>query len=554
MKRIIYLIIAVFVCGIAMAQPESWAKKALKSLFTVKTFDANGALIGSGNGFFISDNGLAVCNFTPFNGAAKAIAIDASGKEYEVDYVVGANRDFDVMKLHVNIKKSIPLTIADGVNADTKLWMLPYAQKNPNTSEGTVEKVEKVMADYNYYTMAMEAPESAVGSPVLDAAGSVVAMLQAGASGGKQYAVDAKMAADMKASGLSVNDPALRLTTIKKALPDDVQEALVALYLCSSSVDSLSMNTLVDDFVAKFPNSVDGYVYRANRALSGLDFSSADRDMQAAVANGDKKDEAHYSYAKMILDKMVYMPDKPFESWNYDKACSEINNAIDIQPLPVYRQLKAQIVFAQEKYAESADIYQALVDDGEKTAANYFGLARCKELLKDTTACLAMLDSAVATFSRPYLKEAAPYILSRAQMLMNCGKYRMAVNDLNDYEQLMVTQVNENFYYLRSQAETKGRLFKQALDDLAKALQLNPSNTLLLAEKCSLELRVGLNDQAIATANELITLDPTLSDGVLFLGIAQCAKGLKEEGLKNLNKAKDMGDTQAQTFIDKYSK
>ena len=260
MKRIIYLIIAVFVCGIAMAQPESWAKKALKSLFTVKTFDANGALIGSGNGFFISDNGLAVCNFTPFNGAAKAIAIDASGKEYEVDYVVGANRDFDVMKLHVNIKKSIPLTIADGVNADTKLWMLPYAQKNPNTSEGTVEKVEKVMADYNYYTMAMEAPESAVGSPVLDAAGSVVAMLQAGASGGKQYAVDAKMAADMKASGLSVNDPALRLTTIKKALPDDVQEALVALYLCSSSVDSLSMNTLVDDFVAKFPNSVDGYV------------------------------------------------------------------------------------------------------------------------------------------------------------------------------------------------------------------------------------------------------------------------------------------------------
>ena len=229
MKRIIYFIIAVFVCGIAKAQPESWAKKALKSLFTVKTFDANGALIGSGNGFFISDNGLALCNFTPFNGAAKAIVIDASGKEYEVDYVVGANRDFDVMKLHVNTKKSLPLAIADGVTTDTKLWLLPYAQKSPNTSEGTVEKVEKVLVDYNYYTMVMEAPESAVGCPVINAAGNVVGMLQAGASGGKQYAVDVKMAADMKASGLSANDPALRLTTIKKALPDDVQEALVAL-------------------------------------------------------------------------------------------------------------------------------------------------------------------------------------------------------------------------------------------------------------------------------------------------------------------------------------
>jgi len=37
-------------------------------------------------------------------------------------------------------------------------------------------------------------------------------------------------------------------------------------------------------------------------------------------------------------------------------------------------------------------------------------------------------------------------------------------------------------------------------------------------------------------------------------GIAQCAKGNKQEGLQNLNKAKELGNSQAQTFIDKYSK
>jgi hypothetical protein len=37
-------------------------------------------------------------------------------------------------------------------------------------------------------------------------------------------------------------------------------------------------------------------------------------------------------------------------------------------------------------------------------------------------------------------------------------------------------------------------------------------------------------------------------------GIAQCQKGNQEEGLKNLQKAKELGNDQAQTFIDKFSK
>ena len=45
-----------------------------------------------------------------------------------------------------------------------------------------------------------------------------------------------------------------------------------------------------------------------------------------------------------------------------------------------------------------------------------------------------------------------------------------------------------------------------------------------------------------------------LSDGYLFLGVAQCVKGMKDEGLKNLEKAKTMGEPQAQAFIEKYSK
>lgn len=581
MKRLINIIVAMLFCCMVVAQPSSWAKKAVKSLFTIKTFDANGALLGSGNGFFIGENGEAVSNCTPFIGAAKAIVIDAGGKQYDVDRIVGANEIYDVAQFHVNIKRSLPLSVATTADVESVVFILPYAQKIAKPIESKVTKIEKVGADYSYYTITLNALDNgavsekgngsvlngagskkenglaavnAVGSPVLNAAGEVVGMLQAAMDGERQYAVSVKMATDFKPSPLAINDPTLRQIKIKKALPDDVEEALVALYLGTSNLDSLAVNTLIDDFITKFPTSIDGYAYRADRAFRALDFKAADDDLLAAIKMGEKKEYAHYNYAKMMFDKLVYLPEKPFDAWTLDKAKAEIDQAIAIADEPGFGKLNAQILFAQNKYDESAKVYQSLVDRGDALAENYYGMARCKAMLKDTTACLAMLDSAVATFSRPYLKEAGFYILERGKMLMDMGKYRLAVNDLNDYEQLMITHVNDNFYYLRSQAEVSGRLFKQALDDLDKALSLSPGNTLYLSEKASLQLRVGLTDDAMATAKECIKVNPDLSDGYLFLGVAQCVKGMKDEGLKNLEKAKTMGEPQAQAFIEKYSK
>ena len=72
------------------------------------------------------------------------------------------------------------------------------------------------------------------------------------------------------------------------------------------------------------------------------------------------------------------------------------------------------------------------------------------------------------------------------------------------------------------------------------------------AEKASLQVRVGLYDEAMETAREGIRIAPDHSDGYLFLGLAQCLKGQNEEGVKNLMKAKELGDPQAEELIAKY--
>ena len=79
-----------------------------------------------------------------------------------------------------------------------------------------------------------------------------------------------------------------------------------------------------------------------------------------------------------------------------------------------------------------------------------------------------------------------------------------------------------------------------------------PQETFYYAEKASLQVRVGLLDDAIDTANEMIGIDSNDSDAYMFLGLAQCLKGNKKDGIANLQKAKDMGNLQADTLIQKY--
>ena len=539
------------------AQPDKWVKKASKAVFTLKTFNADGSLIGSGNGFFITADGVAVSSYTPFRGAAKAVVIDAMGKEYEVKSIIGANDVYDIAKFRVDATKCQTLRTAPAAVENTSLWLLPYNAKNAySCTAAKVKSVQKVQNDYDYYTLEATAPENTVGCPYLNANGEVVGIQQQSSSNDNttQYAVGAAFATGLKMTGLSLNDPALKATSIKKDLPDELDQAILTLYLASTLGDAQSFVGLVDDFIAKFPQAPDGYSYKAQIMAAQDNYPEADKYMKLAIDNATDKAEARYNYAKMMYQNLIYFYDSASHAWSYEQALEQAEQAVALDPQLPYLTQKAQLLFACKRYADSYAAFQDVIGKGGRTAECFYGAARCKEQLNDTTACLALLDSAVATFSKPYLKEAAPYIYARAQALAESGKYRLAVNDYNEYENLMISQVNSEFYYIRSQVEAKARLFQQALNDLDKAIDKSPDILLYRSEKASLQIRVHLLDQAIETASECIRLFPDSSDGYLFLGLAQCLKGDKVQGVGNLLKAKDLGDAQADVLIEKYGK
>ena len=555
MKRL-YMIVSLLMLTVTIMAQPSWVKKATKSVFTLKTFTADGTLLGSANGFYVGKNGEAISCFAPFKGAQRAVVIDAAGKEYEVACILGANETYDVAKFRVTTGKTQALTVAQGqAPADASVWLLPYNQVK-KVPQGTVRKAETFNQNYAYYTVALQMPENSVGAPLFSETGEVLGLMQQPASlkDTLNYAVSALFADSLKTTGLSINDPVLRATGIRKALPQDVGQAQLSLYIGGASLDSLAYCQLIEDFILQFPNHPDGYTYRAQQLVNGSRFADAERDMKKALKVAEKPDEVHYTYSRLMLQKLLYMPDQTYDAWSFDGSYDEAGEAYRINPLPTYRQQQAVVRYAQQRYDDAYAIYEELFTSSLRSPELFYAASVCKEQLKDSVAQLALLDSCMAQFSRPYLKETAPYLLHRAQLLMDMNRHREAVTDLNDYEALMKTQLTSNFYYMKYQAEMKGRLFQQALDDINEAIRMTPQSDLYYAEKASLQVRVGLYSEAVETAKTCIQLAPDHSDGYLFLGLSQCLLGQKTEGVKNLQKAGELGDPQAEGLIEKYSK
>ena len=557
MLKKILLFIPICLLTLLPVSAQSWASKAVKSLLTLKTFAKDGTLLASSTGFFVGTDGEAVSSYAPFKGAQRAVVIDAQGKEYPVEFMLGANETYDVAKFQVAAQKTTPLPIAATATKGSSVWLLPYAvKKTPDCVQGTISNAELFQDKYQYYTLQLNAEESQINSPVLNENGEVVGIIQpsAGDQKGTSYAVSARFATDLKIVGLSINDPVFKQTQIPMAMPDDAKEALLTIFLASSSVSENEYLNLIERFIKKFPDEADGYVYRARYQVSKGNFSSADEDMQKALKINGEKDDVHYQYADLIYQKEIYQSDKPFSAWTLDKAFSESQEAYRINPMPIYLQQQAQIRYAQGQYAEAYNLYDQLTRSDLRSADIFFAASQCKAQLNEPDMQLALLDSAVNQFSRPYVKTAAPYLLARAQALYNQGKYRPAVNDYNEYEQLMGSQLGAAFYYQRELAELGGHLYQQALNDINKAIELAPTEPMYQAEKASLQVRVGMHKEAMETAQQLIRMSPDLSDGYLFLGLAQCLSDQKAEGVKNLNKAKELGNDQAQSLIDKYAK
>lgn len=568
MKKKIFLL---FTLGLltaqwSVAQAPKWVEKAKRAVFSVVTYDGNDKILNTGNGFFVSEDGVALSDYSLFKDAQRAVVINSEGAQMPVDAILGANDMYDVIKFKVGISsKKVPALTPTTVNppVNALVYILPYStQKDRSYTSGLVKAEDKFSEKYYYYTLNLHLKDKMVSCPVMTEDGQVFALAQK--SSGKDtaticYAVDVNFALAQTVTAFSSGDVALKNIGIKKALPDTEEQALVALFMASSQASPEKYAQLLDEFIAQYPNSADGYLRRAtHRMYVSKDDASMNQvaaDMDKALEVATAKDDVYYNRAKLIYNYMLTQPEKAYQDWSYDKALEEVKKAIGIQNLPVYVQMKGDIEFAKQDYAAALASYEEVNRTNLVSPASFFSTAKTKEMLKaPAEEVLALMDSCMSRFTEPYTIEAAPYLLERARVRMDANQARGAMLDYDAYFKAVNGNVNDVFYYYREQAALKAKQFQRALDDLAKAIELNPKELTYYAELAVVNLRVGRNEDALKVLNNALAVDPAYAEAYRLMGIAQLQMKKQKEACESFAKAKELGDPNVDELIKKHCK
>lgn len=565
-KKIFLLCTLCLLAQWSVAQAPKWVEKAKRAVFSVVTYDENDKILNTGNGFFVTEDGVALSDYSLFKGAQRAVVMNSEGVQMPVVSIMGANDMYDVIKFRVGIStKKVPAlnpaTVAPAVGGN--VYILPYStQKDRSYTVGQVKAADKFSEKYYYYTLNLHLKDKMVSCPVMTEEGQVFALAQKSSGADTAticYAVDANFVMAQNVSALSFSDMALKNIGIKKALPDTEEQALVFLFMASSQVTPEKYGQLLDDFIAEYPNSADGYMRRAaNWLYQSKDDASMEKvvaDMDKALSVTQKKDDVYYNRAKLIYNYMLGNPEKPYKDWSYDKAVDEIRKAIAVQELPVYIQTEGDILFAKQDYPGALVCYEKVNQSNLASAATFFSAAKTKELMKaPAEEILALMDSCMARFSEPYTEEAAPYLLERAQARMNANQARAAMLDYDAYYKTVNGKVNDVFYYYREQAALKAKQFQRALDDLDKAIELNPKELTYRAELAVVNIRVGRNEEALKVLQDALKVDSKYAEAYRLMGIAQLQMKKNQEACQNFAKAKELGDPNVDELIEKHCK
>ena len=551
-----FVLIMTLLFSVALSAAEKLPKKvdrARQAVAGVLTYK-DGQLKGSGTAVVVGSKGDVLVSYGLMHQSDSAVVIDAKGKARPVTGIVGLNSLYDCVRMRVGADKKLlgmPLS-AIGASVGDELYMLAYGNKG--TGAVTKVKVSAVDSLYSnaYYTIDLKMQESYESLPLVNADGELVAVMQPMTAGDTcSYAIALTISDELVATSVTYGRGYYNGIGIRTLLPEDKETALSCLYMQAVVGDSLSFRRTVNDFIAAYPNAYEGYMSRAEyMAVYCRDMDGASADWEKALSCGDKDAEVYFNKAKVIYSIVQSGDTVSHEVLSRDNAFEALDKAIELDAQPLYVNYKADALLENGMFEGAYECYVSLAATSLRSADVFARAAQCQGSLKNYSVAVELMDSAVACFDGQTLQGAAPYILTRALLKCSAERYREAVFDYNRYEEIMGVVPNANFYYLRSQAEVKGKMFQQALNDLERAILIEPSNVTFYLEKGLLCYRVNLLEDGAIALEDAKKMMPDAPDVHYILGCIYSKSGNKALAVENLKKAVSLGHPGAQVKLD----
>lgn len=538
--------------GVAQKLPKK-VDKARQSVTSILTYN-DGELKGDGTAFFVGGNGDVVLSYMLARKSDSIAVIDTKGKVHPVSGIVGLNNLYDCVRVRVGADKKIPyLPVShNAVPAGAELYMLSYGKKN----SGEVKRVSVAAVDsfysHAYYTLDIKMQEAYASLPLVNADGELVAIMQPMTVGDTcGYAISSSVYDKLVTTSVTYGRGRYNDMGIRTLLPDDKDAALSCMYMQAVLGDSASYGKVVDEFINAFPESYEGYMSKAEfLAVHCRDIEAADAQWENSLSLAEKPAEVYFNKAK-TLSSIIYDGDTvSHNALSVDNVIAMLDKAIAADSLPVYVYYKAGRLYDAGRYDEAYGCYMSLVGADIEQDGVYANASQCQRVLKNYDAAIELMDSAVNRAMETNKDDALPLVFARGLMKDSVGRHREAVMDYNYYEENSAVRLGGTFYYIRSQAEVKCKMYQQALNDLERAISIAPGYALFYFEKGLLCYRLNLLDEGALALEDAKALVPDAPDVYYILGCIYSKAGNSRLAVENLQKAQSLGHPDAEAKLN----
>lgn len=556
--RIFRIATAMLLAGCLTANAQNIDKaadKAQKTTFKVVAYDSNGNEKSS-RGFFISKDGTGITDFSVLKNAQKAEIVTYDNKTYPITLILGADDLYDIIKFKAGTKKSQCQEISQAAMLEKGTVYAINDKKYNKYNAGTIESVADIKDGYKYYTVKTESPTGR-SMLAINEEGEITGITQpdSGRDSTTYYILDINMANSLSTNALSIQDKDLTSIGILKALPAEEDQAEIAVMLAKQMTDTDKYLEYLNLYAEQFPKSRNPYEKRAYCYLEKGNNEKAEEDIKTAVKNEKNKADAYYVMANFIFSYVANFPDKPYKDWTLERAEEEITKAIAENPLPLYTQLKGDICILKKDYSQALEAYREV---NKSNMATQESLRQELLLMEQNGASnediITALDTIIGRFEKPYNQIASDFLYERAMRKADAGKYTDAIKDMQEFYNSVNGAVTDQFYYERKQIAMKARLYQMALDDISKAIEMNPAENLYKLEKAAIHILTRQFDDAEAALKPVISAEPDSPDANRLMGIALLGKGQKEAAEPYLKKAMEAGDEIAEKLYNENFK
>ena len=167
------------------------SEKVSKSVFYIEIYDANKKVLGSGSGFFVTADGVAVTNYHVIEGTASAQITTINGEKYEVSDVIAFDEQLDVAIIRVSKKSvsgnavmsfpALKMADSDKIKAGQNVYAIGSPVGLQNTiSNGIISNTNQTVDESTFIQITAPISHGSSGGALVDEYGEVLGITSAG--------------------------------------------------------------------------------------------------------------------------------------------------------------------------------------------------------------------------------------------------------------------------------------------------------------------------------------------------------------------------------------